>query len=71
MIIPNFGLLVLNYFWTPQYHPPKANKFIGATGRADFHGYTRFVVNCMWFVGQGSASLYSFFAGGSFTAAIQ
>jgi hypothetical protein len=41
-------------FWTPQYHPPKANKFIGATGQADFYGYTRFIVCCMWFVGYPS-----------------
>jgi hypothetical protein len=26
----------------------------------DHHGYTRFIVCCMWFVGQGSVSLYSF-----------
>ena len=24
-------------FGTPQYHPPKANKFAGATGQADLH----------------------------------
>ena len=38
---------------------------------ADQHEYTRFIVCCMWFVGEGPRPSILFFAGGSFTAAIQ